>query len=50
MVERLSVKPRRPNFILNATNVIAYKKLTRSIQWFNCQTQPNIIQTIANLS
>lgn len=50
IVERLYLTPASNNFKPLSKDIIVYKHFNESIQWFVCQTQPNITQAIAKLS
>lgn len=50
IIEELNLEPRILVFTSNAIDVTAYKKFTASVQWFACQTRPNIIQIVLKLS
>lgn len=46
MIKKLNLKPKAPDFISDATNIIAYKQFTRFVQQLICQIWLDIIQTI----
>ncbi len=50
MVGGLCLTLARDDFELLPADVTVYKRFTRSIQWFACETRPDIIQAVAKMN